>query len=413
MGLQRVVITGFGVMAPNGLGREAFWTSLLDGRSGVGLISRFDTDTFRSKIAGEVSGFSLADFMTPRARLCRIARHTQLALAATMDAMKSAGLVSPHDLRMTGERMPVYVGVSSSAMDVIEMSQKRLDAHGPVRMPAHGIEASVPQQTARMIAEEFGIGNETHVISSACVSGMDAIIMAATRIQNNDYDMALAGGTDASLNALPFSCMDKAGLASRCNGSPAKASRPFDRSADSGVISEGAAMVVLESFEHAQARGVEIYCELSGWGVRTDHPGHMMSGMMPAMSFALANAGRSSRDVELICAHGPGHPLIDRMELDLLCSYFGDDIGRIPVTSIKGSIGNPLAAAGPMQVAATAMALRIGTIPHIHNLENPVLDSVDFVRDAPRYQRVNCAVANIHGLGGGNASVVLEQVRTL
>ncbi len=411
MGRQRVVITGFGVIAPNGLGNKAFWASLINGGSGVSSISRFDTQNFRSRIAGEVLNFDLTNYMVPRTNLCRIARHTQFVLAAASEALHDAGVKLGQGHLDDNDSMPIYIGVSSSAMDIIEVSLKRLEKLGPARVPAHGIESSVPQQTASLIAQEFGIGNETHVISSACVSGMDAIVMAASRIQDGDCDIAMAGGTDASLNRLPFSCMDKAGLASRQNQDPSTASRPFDQSADSGVISEGSAVLILENLESAEARGASAYCEITGWGVRADRHGVLMSGMASAIHFALANAGRSVSHVNMICAHGPGHPVIDRMEADVLCDVFGPGAGRIPVTSIKGSVGNPLAAAGPMQLAATAKAIRTGIIPYVHNLVNPVSDSIDFIRDAPRLQAIDCSLVNIHGLGGSNVSVILERIR--
>ena len=260
---QRVVVTGCGAMAPNGLGTPAFWSSLLDGTSGVGPITHFDTTHFRSKIAGEVTGFNLLDFYQPKAKVSRIARHTQLALAATHEAMQSAN-VDPSREMFRSTPIPLVVGVSSSAMDIIEEGQNKLQKYGPHRVPAYSIHSSVPQQTAGLISTELGIGSETHVVSSACASGLDAIAMACSLIQQNKADIAVAGGTDASLNSLPFSCIDRAGLASRRNAAPEQASRPFDRDADSGVISEGAGMLVLENAETAAARGAVPLCEITG-----------------------------------------------------------------------------------------------------------------------------------------------------
>ena len=411
MHYQRVAITGCGVVAPNGVGSGSFWSALLDGKSGIGHISRFDTTGFRSKIAGEVTDFNLLDHFRAKTKTSRIARHTQFALAAANEALCSAG-IELHSKLLTNSSIPVAIGVSSSAMDIIEAGQARLDLKGPGRVPSYSIDASVPHQVASLVANELGLSAQTHVVSSACAAGMEAVALAYSRIQQGQADIAIAGGTDASINALPFSCIDRAGLSSRRNGEPELASRPFDRDADSGVISEGCAIVVLESIESAEARGATPFCEITGCGTHADRGQELLSGLSDSVQMALANAARGIHNVDLVCAHGPGHPDVDLREVEVLKEVFGDSIFRIPITSIKGSIGNPLAAAGPLQIVSVAHMIRTGTIPAIMNLDNPAPGcDLDFVRDRPRQHDVTCALVNIHGLGGGNGSMILEAVR--
>ena len=409
---QRVVVTGLGIVAPNGIGKTAFWNSLLTRKSGIGRITLFDASEFKSQIAGEVKNFDLLNYYEPKTKVDRLARHTQFALAAATLALADAGLQGFKGDR-DGGAVPVILGVSSSAMDVIAHGTDRLQTRGPARVPSYSIDASIPQQAASVLARELGFAARAQTVSSACAAGLEAIGEACAAIWQGRTDLAVAGGGDAHITPLPFACLDRAGLASRRNDDPERASRPFDRDSDSGVISEGVAVVILENLQHALARGARLYCELTGYGNHGDpDPAVPCSGLPGAIRMALANAGRRPEDIDCICAHGPGHPVIDRVETQMIKEALGAHAYRVPVTSIKGVVGNPVAAAGPMQLVACACILEQNAIPPIANLEHPAPGcDLDYVMHDPRVARVGCILLNVHGLGGGNGSLIVERVR--
>ncbi len=408
---QRVVVTGLGVVAPNGIGKHAFWDSLLTCKSGIAHITLFDTRGFKSKIAGEVRNFDLLDYHEPKTKVERLARHTQFALAAAKEAITDAGLAGYRG-DDGGGNIPVILGLSGSAMDVLAHITDRLLTRGPGRVPSYSVDATIPQQAASAVSEELGFSMRAQTVSTACAAGLEAIGEAMSVIRLGEADVAIAGGCDALISPLPFACLDKAGLCSRRNDDPEHASRPFDKDCDSGVISEGTGVIVLESLEHALARGTRTYCEILGFGRRGDpelqDPG---SGMGDAIEIALANAGRRPEDIGFICAHGPGHPVIDRVETEAIKRVFGHSAYRIPVTSIKGVMGNPVSAAGPLQLIATACVMESGEIPPTANLDNPAPGcDLDYVAREPRLARIECALINVHGLGGGNDCIVVERM---
>jgi 3-oxoacyl-[acyl-carrier-protein] synthase II len=406
---NRVVITGMGVLAPNGVGLVAYWESLLEGRSGIGPITLFDASEFKSRIAGEVKNFDPADHIEPELKPKRMGRHTQLAYAACMMALKDAGLDLEHlDLPSP---TPVIIGVSTSAIDVIESVYRALQNNGPNRAPTTSSAASIPQAAANTIADRIGSSANAATVSSACPSGLDALADAAALIRCGDADVAIAGGADAPITPLTMSSFIASGLTSCRNDEPEKASRPFDLNRDSGVISEGAGVFVLENMERAEARGARIYLEIVGYGKQRDFdkaaPG---SGLEDSMQMALANGGRTVADVDYICAYGPGHPLLDAVEVQVIKRVFGDRAYTVPVSSIKGVTGNALAAGGPFQVAACALSMRDQKIPPTANYEtaDPKCD-LDFVPGRARRTRVNCALINVRGIGGSASTMIVSR----
>lgn len=407
---NRVVVTGMGVLAPNGIGLKAFWTSLLAGESGIGPITLFDASGFKSRIAGEVKDFNVFDYIEPEVKPKRMARHTQFAYIAAMMALKDAGLdVGKSDCPSP---TPVVIGVSTSAMDIIERSISHFQSRGSNGMSATAVGALTPQAAANAIADHIGDRAHASTVSSACPSGLDAVALAAAAIHSGEAEMAIAGGTDAPLTKHTFAAFIATGLSSCRNDEPKKACRPFDLQRDSGVISEGAAVFVLESFERAQARGAHIYLEVTGYGRNRDRsqaePG---SGLIDAMQLALANAGRTTKDVDHISAYGPGHPVLDAAEVRYIKEVFGDRAFSIPLNSIKGVTGNPLAAGGPLQIAACALSFRDQTIPPTTNYEfpDPACD-LDFVAGRPLKTRLDCILLNVRGWGGSASSLVVDRV---
>ena len=406
---NRVVITGMGVIAPNGTGLEAFWDSLLSGRSGIGPITLFDPTGLRSRIAGEVKNFDPLDYIEPEQKPRRMARHTQLAYAAAMMAIEDAGLkINESDFPSP---TPVIIGVSTSAMDIIERSISDSEERGPNLISPTAVGSLTPQAVANVIADRVGRQADAETVSSACPSGLDAVVLAAAMVQSGEAELAIAGGADAPIVRHTFAAFTAAGLSSCRNDEPEKASRPFDHERDTGVISEGAGIFILENLERAQARGARIYLEICGYAKQRDNgPTEPASGLASSMRLALANAQRTIDDVDYIAAYGPGHPVLDAAEVRYIKEVFGRRAYSIPVSSIKGVTGNPLAAGGPMQIAACALSFRDQRIAPTTNCDvaDPHCD-LDFVPKTSRRAKLDCILLNVRGLGGGASSLVMQR----
>jgi 3-oxoacyl-[acyl-carrier-protein] synthase II len=407
---NRVVVTGVGVLAPNGIGLDAFWKSLVEGKSGIGPITLFDASKFKSRIAGEVKNFDPFDYIEPELKPKRMARHTQFAYAAAMLALKDAGLkITESDLPSP---TPVVIGVSTSAMDIIEREFSNFDRGGPDGVSPITLSALAPQAAANAIADRIGTRAHAATVSSACPSGLDALALAASMIRSGEAELAIAGGTDAPITKYSFAAFIATGLASYRNGEPDKASRPFDLERDSGVISEGAGIFVLENLERARARGARIYLEISGYArtrdQASDDPG---SGLVESMKLALANAARTKDDIDYISAYGPGHPILDAAEVRYIKEVFGDRAYSIPINSVKGVTGNPLSAGGPFQLAACALSFRDQLIAPTANYEtaDPSCD-LDFVPKRARRTKIDCALINVRGLGGSASTMLVNRV---
>jgi len=407
---NRVVVTGMGVLAPNGIGLDEFWDSLVAGRSGVGPITRFDASAFRSRIAGEVKGFEPLDYIDPKFKPKRMARHTQFAFAAMKMALEDADFEPSK--QSIDHPIPVMLGVSSTAMDIVESGLDDLSRRGPRGVSSGAID-SQPQAATQILTMALGISARATTISSACPSGLDAIASAATMIRHGEADIAVAGGTDATITPLSMASLTTAGLSSTRNSDPERASRPFDLHRDSGVISEGAGIVVLENYESAIARGATPYLEITGYGTQgDDYTSGELFGLGQTMRAALSSAGKTTDDIDYICAYGPGHPALDIVETDLVKRVFGRRAYNIPMSSIKGCTGNALSAAGPHQVITCGLCFKHNIIPPTANYEvsDPRCD-LDYVPGRFRTRRVNTALINVRGLGGGNSSMVVERVQ--
>ncbi|HEY6111890.1 MAG TPA: beta-ketoacyl-[acyl-carrier-protein] synthase family protein [Chthoniobacterales bacterium] len=407
---NRVVITGIGVLAPNGTNLETFWRSIVAGESGIDEITLFDPTDFKSRIAGEIKNFDPLEHMNPDWKPRRMARHTQLAYVAAQMALRDAHL--DPKLEKPGAVLPICVGVSTSAMDVLERGFRELQERGPRGVNPGVVQNCQPQAVAHVIAEKLGVETETVTVSSACPSGIDAIASAASRIRSGEVDVAIAGGADSHITPLAMASFASAGLSSFANDDPQRASRPYDATSDSGVISEGACVVIVENLDRALARGIAPYLEITGYSSQSDHdPDEPCSGLEFTMRLALANASRDIRDIDYICSYGPGHPALDAAEVKMIRRVFGLLAERVPVSSIKGVTGNPLAAAGPFQLACCALAFKHNLIPPTANHETPNFGcDLDFVPKTARKAQLRCALVNVRGLGGGNSSMVVERI---
>ena len=407
---NRVVITGIGVIAPNGIGLQAFWESILAGRSGIGPITLFDATGFKSRIAGEIKNFEPLHYIEPELKPKRMARHTQLAYAAAIMALEDASLDLKH-LKLPSP-VPVIIGVSMNSMDVLERALEALREDKFNRVSPNTCASALPQAPANVIADRIGACANATTISSACPSGLDAVADAATLIRAGETEFAIAGGSDAPITPITIASFTAASLSSCRNDQPEKASRPFDLERDSGVVSEGAAVFILENLDSAEARGARAYLEIIGYSKQRDlDPDLNGSGLEYSMKMALANAKRSIEDIDYISAYGTGHPLLDVVEVATIKRVFGERAYSIPVSSIKGVTGNPLAAGGPFQLAASALAIRDQSIPPTANYETPDLNcDLDFVPNRFRKANVNCALINVRGLGGSASSMVVNRL---
>jgi len=397
-----------GVLAPNGIGLNAFWDTLVRGESGIGPITLFDATEYRSRIAGEVKNFQPSDYIELRFKPKRMARHTQFALAAMKMAIADAGFNGA----ITGidHPIPIMMGVSTTAMDVLQDCFETLERRGP-RFVTAGVYDCQPQAVTQVLALALGVSSKSSTISSACPSGLDAIASATAMIRNGEADLAIAGGTDATITPLSMASFTTAGLSSMRNADPQHASRPFDRERDTGVISEGAGIVILEEYESALARGATPYLEICGYGTQgDDFASGEVFGLAQTMRGAIDSSGKSIDDVDYICAYGPGHPALDIVETDMIKRVFGQRAYSIPISSIKGVTGNPLSAGGPLQLITCGLVFKNNIIPPTANYEvpDPKCDP-DYVPRISRKSRINTALINVRGMGGGNSSLIVER----
>ncbi|WP_052882575.1 beta-ketoacyl-[acyl-carrier-protein] synthase family protein [Kiritimatiella glycovorans] len=408
---RRVVITGIGVLAPNGIGVEDFWSALLEGRSGIGPISLFDASEHFVGIAGEVDGFDPLIHIPFPVKPKRMGRHTQFALAASCMAIKDARVGESADLQ-SGSLLPIYVGVSTSAIEVIEQGKEQMSRRGPNKVSPHIVGACQPHAVATAISEHMGLNTRAMTVSTACAAGMDALAEAASVVREGRSDLVLAGGVDAPINPLTVACFGRTRMVPGGVVNAATRSCPFDRRREGGVMAEGGAFFVVESLVHAMARGAEPRLELLGWGSRLDRSAEAVgSGFEDAMREALDAAGTAPRDVHYICAHGPSDPELDQRETEAIKAVYGPWAYRIPVSSIKGVTGNPLAAAGPLELAACAGVFRDDLVPPTANYREPdPACDLDYVPLRPRRYRADCAMLNVHGMGGINSSLVVSRV---
>jgi len=409
----RAVVTGIGVLAPNGNSLNSFWENTLRTRSGIGPITLFSTEDFPVAMAGEVKDFKLERFLDSsyQIKTKRLGRHTCLGIAAMHMALRHAKL-HPADLK-DQEPIDVHLGVSTSAIDVIEKGKEILTKKGPSRVSPYIVSACQPHAVACEIVETLGIRTRKSTHSSACPAGMEALAAAMMSIQNQEAPVVLCGGVDAPITPLTMASFHLAGLAPDTGFSPEQSSRPFDAKRKGGLIAEGAGMFVVESLEHALARGAEPLAELVGYGSTSDDPGtESGSGFAPAMREALDHAGLLPMDIGYVNAHGPSHPVLDRMESRAIHDVFGSMARHVPVSSIKGVIGNPLSAAGPLQLAASIQAIRETKLPPTANYEYPDPEcDLQIISGSPLQTKVNRVLLNVHGLGGGNSTLIVKRMK--
>jgi 3-oxoacyl-(acyl-carrier-protein) synthase len=395
---RRVKITGIGFVTPAGIGKEAFQRGILEHRSHVGVIKRFPEEA-GPFVASEVKRFNIADYCDT-AGVKRFPRHTQFAMAAAKLALADANLT-----RETIEPLDpiVITGTSLMDSDVINKTIESVERKGPrfglTRVIYHGPVASIPAAVAELIG-----GTRTLALQSACCSGSDAIGHAATLVASGEADIAISGGTEAPIFYHPMLELRMAELSPATAERPDQLSRPFDLWRTTGVIGEGACIMVLEP-ESSPRPG---YAFVTGYSFATDSGASPGQGLLTAIRLCLANAAVRPHEIDMINAWGPGHREIDAIEARVLREVFGNHLDRIPAVSIKGAIGNPFAAAGAIQIGCAALGLRDSFVPPTVNWMRPDPACRLNLSASPRFMPFQRALVNSHGISGTNSSILLE-----
>ena len=411
---RRVVITGLGVLSPVGNDLKTFWTSLTSGVSGIKRISTFDVSNYDCQIGGEVRGYDpLSYFKTPK-DVRRTDRYTQLSMGAAKMAMADSGIdLAAEDLTRFG----CMLGSGIGGLRTLEIQHSILENKGPDRVSPFMIPMMISNMGSGLVSMEFGLQGPNMCHVTACATANNAIGEAWRVIKFGDADIFLAGGSEASLVSLGLSGFGAMKALSTRNDEPERASRPWDKDRDGFILSEGAGVMVVEELEHAKKRGARIYCELAGYGTSADAY-HMTSpspdgaGAARCMAMSLRHARVNPEDVDYINAHGTSTGLGDVCETKAIKKVFGQHAmpGGLMVSSTKSMTGHTLGAAGAIEMAACALAIRDGIVPPTINLDHPDAEcDLDYVPHTAREKKVRVAVNNSFGFGGHNATLVAKE----
>lgn len=409
--MERVVITGMGIVSPLGNDIDTFWNNLVKGQSGISMIDAFDTSRHKAKIAGVVRDFD-GDALFGRKEARRMDRFVQFAIAAAEQAVSHAGLNIEESDR---ERIGVYVGSGTGGIQSLLDQDHILLDRGPERVSPTLVPMMIANSAAAMISIRLGTWGPTLSPVTACSIGNTAIGEAMRMIAYGDADVILAGGAEAAINEVALASFGNATALSTRNDDPTAASRPFDQSRDGFVMAEGAGIVVLESLSHALARKATIYAEVIGYGASSDAY-HMVAthpegrGAHQAMKSALRNAGITPEQVDVISAHATSTGVGDRSETYAIKQLFGEQAYQIPVTANKSMLGHMLGAAGGAEAIALVQMLRNGIIPPTINLHQADEEcDLDYVPEGARKADLQIGLSNSFGFGGHNAVVVLKK----
>jgi 3-oxoacyl-[acyl-carrier-protein] synthase II len=407
----RVVVTGMGVVSSLGLGTERFWRALRAGESNIDRISLFDATPYPSQMAGEVRDFNPADWMDGK-EARRMARFSHFAVAAARMALQDAEL----NIDDAGAgRVGVYLGTGIGSLGAITDEHVVLQERGPSRVSPFFIPAMLPNMGAAQISRIFGAKGYNSTVVTACAASTQAIGEGLEAVRRGAADVMLVGGSDASICALGLAGFCALRALSTRNDDPKAASRPFDVKRDGFVPGEGAAILVIESLEHALARGARIYVELVGYGGSADAfhvvaPDPDGDGAARAMQIALDDAGMQPEEIDYINAHGTSTPLNDATETRAIKTVYGDHAYRLAISSTKSMIGHLLGASGALEAVATVMTMASGFIHPTVNLEDPDPEcDLDYVPRVGRAARVRGAMSNSFGFGGQNSCLVFRE----
>ncbi len=408
---KRVVVTGLGIVAPNGIGKEDFWRGLISGKNCIGRVTRFDATNFYSQMAGEVHNFDPTVYID-KEKLPFIDRAYQFALVAAKLAICDSGINLEDENR---ERIGTCIGLGVAGVNIGEPQFRLYLDKGSASISPYLYLSWFPSACSGYISLEFKLKGQSHVISTGCTSGTDAIGLAYWSIRDNFQDIVLAGGTEAPLAPVTFNSFCSIRALSSRNDEPERASRPFDKERDGFVLAEGAGIIFLEELQHALNRKAKIYGEIVGYGATST--AYHMTALEPtgeqsarAMKEAL-KAGRIKKEqIGYICAHGSSTPLNGKMETIAIKRVFGKYAYKIPISSIKSMLGHPPGAAGAMQTITCLLVLERNFIPPTINYQYPDPDcDLDYVPNFARPCNVNVALINTSGFAGRCAALVIKR----
>jgi 3-oxoacyl-[acyl-carrier-protein] synthase II len=408
--MNRVVITGMGVVAPNGIGLKEYWDSLIKGISKVSKIESFDVSEYSTKIAGEVKNFVPTKYIDYK-KAKRMARFSQFALYAAKMAKEDAKLEINED---NNRKIGVAIGVSVNGIHSIEEQESVLLRKGPNSLSPFLVQSALPNGATGNICVELNIKGRSITISTGCSSGLNAIGYAFECIKYGKFDLMFAGGAESPITPLVLGGFCASRALSRRNDEPEKASRPFDKYRDGYVLSEGAGILVLESIDNAIRRNARIYAEIIGYGTSTDAYSMFKvepSGEEAVKCFVSAckEAELEPEDIDYINAHGSSSIISDMRETWVIKKALGEYSRKVMVSSIKSMIGHPLGASGALQTIASVMAINEGIVPPTINYEEKDSNcDLDYVPNEARREKVNVAVINSLGMGGNNATLVIK-----
>ncbi len=410
--MTRAVVTGLGAVTPLGIGVDAFWEGLTAGHSGIREIQSFDVSDLDVKIAGEVPGFVPGDFMDVKASR-RMDRFAQFAVAASRLAIDDAGIEITDANR---ERIGIMMNTGGGGIPTISNEVKVMEERGPRRVSSLLIPLFAPNMASCQVAISLGIHGPTITSVAACAAGVQAFVDAVHLIERGDADVVITGGTEAGIIPVALAGMANMRALSRRNHDPAKASRPFDADRDGFVFSEGAAVAILESEEHATRRGANAIAYAHG-GAYTSDAFHITApeptgrGATNAMKGAMRRAGIQPTDVDYIAAHATSTTIGDIAETNAIKNALGDHAYEVAISANKSMLGHLLGAAGAVSSLACILAIRDGVIPPTINLETPDPEcDLDYTPNTARQLDVKTALANGFGFGGQNASAVFTAV---
>jgi 3-oxoacyl-[acyl-carrier-protein] synthase II len=408
---RRVVVTGLGMISPLGVGNEPTWQGLVEGRSGIGPITKFDATAYASRIAGEVKGFEPENWIEKK-EVKKSDTFIHYAIVAAQMAVDDAKLEPKNE---DPDRVGVIIGSGIGGLPLIEEMHRKLLEKGPSRVSPFFIPGLIVNLAAGQISIRFNARGPSSAPATACATGAHAIGDAFKVIQRDEADVMFAGGTEAVITPLAIGGFAAMRAMSTRNDDPARASRPWDKERDGFVIGEGAGVLILEEREHALARGAQIYCELVGYGMTSDayhitSPSEDGNGMARVMTRALKDAGLQPSDIDYINAHGTSTPVGDKVETLAIKTVWGGDAYNVAISSTKSMTGHLLGAAGGLESAIAAMVVRTGIIPPTINYENPdPACDLDYVPNQARQKDVRHVLSNSFGFGGTNATLIFSR----
>jgi 3-oxoacyl-[acyl-carrier-protein] synthase II len=408
---KRVVITGLGCISPLGNDVITLWSNIIAGKSGVGKITHYDTSEFKVKIGAEVKDFDGTSLLGLR-EARRMDPFTQFCVVSALQAVENSGLVITEENR---DRIGVVTGTGIGGMNTLFEQAKVFFQRGPDRVSPFMVPMMLPDTAPGMVALHFGLHGPNIAVVSACASGTNALGEASEIIRRGSADVILSGGAEAVIVPIAMAGLGVMTALSTHNEEPERASRPFDLNRDGFVMGEGAAILVLESLEHAQARGARILGEVSGYGASNDAyhisaPAENGAGAVLCMRNALKSAGLSSNDIGYINAHGTSTILNDKSETAAIKTVFGENAYRIPVSSTKSMTGHLLGAAGALEALICVKVLQDSILPPTINYETPDPEcDLDYVPNQARRVKVHHIMSNSFGFGGHNASIIISR----